>query len=98
LTKNRSGGKRLIASFTKILFAYHPSSEIAERRFRKSFQNPKVRIKNKSFALTGPVDAVKVEADGDLHLALQMRPVISRESWSAKYRQNALVSGTPNGF
>jgi hypothetical protein len=71
LTKNRSGGKRLIASFTKILFAYHPSPEIAERRFRKSFQNPKVRIENKSFALTGPVVAVKVEADGDLHVALQ---------------------------
>ena len=71
LTKNRSGGKRLIASFTKILFAYHPSPEIAERRFRKSFQNPKVRIENKSFAFTGRVVALKVEADGDLHIALQ---------------------------
>ena len=46
-------------------------------------------IENKWFALTGRVVALKVEMDGDLHIALQMRPEKKRALLCVKYRRSS---------
>src|SRR5437762_3088536 len=54
-----------------------------------AWQSERTGIENKWYALTGRVVAVRVEADGDLHIALQdARLATSRELSSVKYRQN----------
>jgi len=53
-----------------------------------TWQSARTGRENDWYKLTGRVVAVKVEADDDLHLALKMRLVTSRELLSAKYQQS----------
>src|SRR6266480_676401 len=53
-------------------------------------------IENNWFALTGRVVAVKVEMDGDLHLAV--RPETKRALLSVKYRRNSNGVRSANRF
>jgi hypothetical protein len=45
-------------------------------------------IENNWYALTGRVVALKVEADGDLHMRFKMRLATNRASLLLKYRRN----------
>jgi hypothetical protein len=53
-----------------------------------SWQSERTGIENKWFAVTGRVVAVKVEADGDLHIALRDAAGGKRALWFVKCRQN----------
>jgi hypothetical protein len=52
-------------------------------------QSERTGIENKWFALTGRVVALKVETDGDIHIALTtMPPATNRGWWFLKCLQN----------
>ena len=53
-----------------------------------TMQSERTGIENKWYALKGRVVELKVEEDGDLHIALPMQLVISPVSLSVKYLQN----------
>src|SRR5437588_12661159 len=51
-------------------------------------QSERTGIENMWFTLTGRVLNVRIEMDGDLHIALQMRQASGPAPLSPKYRQN----------
>ena len=51
-----------------------------------TWQSERTRSENNWYAVTGRVVAVKVEADGDLHIELSDATGDNRESLFAKYR------------
>ena len=71
-----------------------------------TMQSERTGIENKWYALKGRVVELKVEEDGDLHIALPMQLVISPVSLSVKYLQNRsgvrfaqpFLVGLPHGF
>jgi hypothetical protein len=71
-----------------------------------TMQSERTGIENKWYALKGRVVELKVEEDGDLHIALHDVLVTSPESLSVKYLQNRsgarfaqpFLVGLPHGF
>jgi hypothetical protein len=51
-------------------------------------QSERIGIENKWFALIGRVVALKVETDGDIHIAFKVRPETNRRLLLLNYRRN----------